>query len=210
MDRATEVHPAAHHVADLAAIVHPEVRRAAPAVRAPPGRAEELRKEVTATRPTALAFLPGALFDPHRPLRYVLLAWACAFLPSLLLSVVASQILPESAPKFPKVDPGLLLFLLVVFAPVLETLIMGAVLLVLDRIAGFVPAVLLSSLGWGIAHSLQAPAWGLVIWWPFLIFSITFLIWRRRSLGLAFGVPMLVHGLQNLGPALLLVSGLGR
>jgi membrane protease YdiL (CAAX protease family) len=101
-----------------------------------------------------------------------------------------------------------LLFLLVVFAPVVETVIMGVVLLILDRIAGFLPAVLLSSLGWGIAHSLQATAWGLVIWWPFLIFSITFLTWRRRSLAAAFGLPMLVHGLQNLGPALLLVSGL--
>jgi hypothetical protein len=127
-----------------------------------------------------------------------------------LLSVGASRILPGQAPSFPKVDTALLLFLLVVFAPVVETLIMGTILLVLDRIAGFVPAVLLSSLGWGIAHSLQAPAWGLVIWWPFLIFSITFLVWRRRSPGLAFGMPMLVHGLQNLGPALLLVSGVGR
>ena len=166
--------------------------------------------EVANARPTALAFLPRALFDPRRPLHYVLLAWGCAFLPSLLLSVLASQMLPESAPSFPKVEPGLLLFLLVVFAPVIETLIMGAVLLLLDRIAGFVPAVLLSSLGWGIAHSLQAPAWGLVIWWPFLIFSITFLVWRRRSLAVAFGMPMLVHALQNLGPALLLVSGIGR
>jgi membrane protease YdiL (CAAX protease family) len=166
--------------------------------------------EVTAARPAPLAFLPRALFDPHRPLRYVLLAWVCAFFPSLLLSAVASNLLPESAPKFPEVDPGLLLFLLVVFAPVVETVIMGGVLLVLERLFGFLPAVLLSSLGWGIAHSLQAPAWGLVIWWPFLIFSITFLVWRRRSLAVAFALPMLVHGLQNLGPGLLLVSGLGR
>jgi membrane protease YdiL (CAAX protease family) len=84
------------------------------------------------------------------------------------------------------------------------------VLLILERIAGFLPAVLLSSVGWGIAHSLQSPPWGLVIWWPFLIFSITFLTWRRRSLGVAFALPMLVHALQNLGPALLMVSGYGR
>lgn len=159
------------------------------------------------SRPRALGFLPVALFEPQKPLRYVALAWACAFLPSLLLSAIASQLLPDRAPDFPKVDPGLLLFLLVVFAPVVETLIMGAVLLILERVAGLVPAVLLSSLGWGIAHSLQAAAWGLVIWWPFLIFSIAFLTWKQRSLAAAFGLPMLVHALQNLGPALLLVSG---
>jgi membrane protease YdiL (CAAX protease family) len=96
---------------------------------------------------------------------------------------------------------------LVVYAPVVETLIMGGLLLIIERIIGFVPAVLISSLGWGIAHSLLAPAWGLVIWWPFLIFSIVFLTWRRRNLVLAFGLPMLVHGLQNLGPALLLLAG---
>lgn len=160
-------------------------------------------------RPLALAFLPRALFEPKRPLRYVAVAWACAFLPSLVLSAVASHLLPESAPTFPRADPALLLFLLVVFAPVVETLIMGTVLLILERIAGFLPAVLLSSAGWGIAHSLQAPAWGLVIWWPFLIFSVVFLTWRRRSLAAAFALPMIIHGLQNLGPALLLVSGHG-
>jgi len=166
--------------------------------------------EVVAARPRSLAFLPMALFEPRRPLPYVAIAWACTFFPSLLLSALASRLVPESGPAFPKVDPKLLLFLLVVFAPVVETLIMGTVLLILERIAGFLPAVLISSAGWGIAHSLEAPAWGLVIWWPFLIFSTAFLTWRPRSLGLAFGLPMLIHGLQNLGPALLLVSGLGR
>lgn len=161
-----------------------------------------------AQRPRSLAILPRALFDPRRPGRYVAIAWACAFLPSLLLSAFASQLLPDAAPAFPRVDPGLLLFLLVVFAPVVETLIMGVALLILQRVAGFLPAVIISSVGWGIAHSLQAAAWGLVIWWPFLIFSIVFLTWRRRSLALAFGMPMIVHGLQNLGPALLLAAGL--
>ncbi|WP_338504381.1 CPBP family intramembrane glutamic endopeptidase [Sphingomonas kaistensis] len=159
-------------------------------------------------RPKALTFLPRALFEPHRPIRYVAIAWACAFFPSLLLSALASHLVPDSGPSFPEVDPTLLLFLLVVFAPVLETLIMGTVLQVLERFFGFLPAVLLSSAGWGIAHSLEAPAWGLVIWWPFLIFSIVFLTWRKRSLGAAFALPMLIHGLQNLGPALLMVSGL--
>nr|WP_314444816.1 CPBP family glutamic-type intramembrane protease [uncultured Sphingomonas sp.] len=161
-----------------------------------------------AQQPRLLAFLPRALFTPQQPGRYVAVAWACAFLPSLLLSALASQLLPDAAPAFPVVDPRLLLFLLVIFAPVIETLIMGTVLLILQRIVGFVPAVIISAVGWGVAHSLQAAAWGLVIWWPFLIFSITFLTWQRRSLALAFAMPMIVHGLQNLGPALLLVAGL--
>lgn len=161
-------------------------------------------------RPAPLAFLPRPLFEPTRPLRYVAIAWVLAFVGSLLLSALASQLVPDSGPKFPEINPVVLLLLLVVFAPVVETLIMGTVLLILDRLFGFLPAVLLSAAGWGIAHSLEAAAWGLVIWWPFLIFSITFLVWRRRSLLAAFGLPMIIHGLQNLGPALLLIGGVSQ
>jgi hypothetical protein len=67
--------------------------------------------------------------------------------------------------------------------------------------------VLFSSAGWGIAHSLAAPIWGLVIWWPFLVFSTLFVVWRSRSLVAAFAVPAAVHALQNLGPAIVVASG---
>jgi hypothetical protein len=46
-----------------------------------------------------------------------------------------------------------------------------------------------------------------VIWWPFLVFSTLFVTWRDRSLWLAFALPMCVHALQNLPPALLIASG---
>jgi membrane protease YdiL (CAAX protease family) len=95
------------------------------------------------------------------------------------------------------------LFLLVVFAPVVETLIMGGVLLILLRLFSPAVAVILSSLGWGIAHSMGAPTWGLVIWWPFLIFSTLFVTWRSRGLLAAFAVPAIAHGLHNLPSAFL-------
>ena len=158
-------------------------------------------------RPRPLGFLPRSLFEPSRPARYVAVAWACAFLPSLLLSALATHFVPEAGPSFPEVSPGFLLFLLVVFAPILETLIMGAVLLVLDRLLGFLPAVLLSSAGWGIAHSLQAPAWGLVIWWPFLIFSTLYVVWRQRGFLAGVGVAAATHAMQNLIPAIAIAFG---
>jgi hypothetical protein len=97
--------------------------------------------------------------------------------------------------------------LVVLFAPVVETLIMGAVLLILLRFVPPTAAVLLSAAGWGIAHSAAAPAWGLVIWWPFVIFSIMFVTWRQRSLGAGFGMAAATHALHNLLPALLLLVG---
>jgi membrane protease YdiL (CAAX protease family) len=159
-------------------------------------------------RPDLLAILPARLFTAERPLTYILLAWMLAIVPSLLLSALVNHLVPGQGPQIPAMPATTTLFLLVVFAPVVETLIMGAVLLLLERLFGFLPALLLSSVGWGLAHSFQAPAWGLVIWWPFLIFSLCFLVWRRRSLALAFAIPAAVHALQNMVPALLLVSGL--
>ena len=96
-------------------------------------------------------------------------------------------------------------FLVEVFAPIVESLIMAAVLELLLR---FVPAswaIGLSALGWGIVHSLQAPTWGLVIWWPFLIFSTLYVTWRQRSRLGAIGIAAAVHALNNLFPALLLL-----
>jgi hypothetical protein len=95
------------------------------------------------------------------------------------------------------------MFALVVFSPVVETMIMGTVLLVLLRFLSPAVAIIVSAIGWGIAHSTVAPIWGLIIWWPFLIFSTLFVAWRSRSLVLAFAIPMAVHALQNLVPALL-------
>jgi len=99
------------------------------------------------------------------------------------------------------------IFAVVVFAPVVETLIMGTVLLILLRFLPPAAAIIVSAMGWGIAHSLQVPIWGLTIWWPFLVLSTLFVAWRDRSLWLAFGLPMAAHAMQNLFPALAIVSG---
>ncbi len=133
--------------------------------------------------------------------------WLVAFPISILLAIVAQTLLPEApAPQF-EVNGLVALSALVVFAPFVETLIMGAVLLLLTTVLRAEWAVLVSAIGWGIAHSLAAPVWGLIIWWPFLIFSTLFLTWRKRSLLLAFLVPMGAHAYQNLLPALLIAFG---
>jgi hypothetical protein len=97
--------------------------------------------------------------------------------------------------------------LLALFSPILETLIMAGVLSILLRVISPTAAILASAVGWGIAHSLAAPSWGLVIWWPFLVFSTLFTVWRDRSLWLALAIPAAVHMLQNVGPALIVASG---
>ena len=150
-----------------------------------------------------LSFLPAPVREPRRPILALASAWLLTFPLSIFLAWVISQVAPGAEqPKFP-VSGATALFMLVVFAPVLETLIMGGVILVLLRFLSAPVAVLVSSAGWGVAHSLMAPTWGLVIWWPFLIFSTLFVAWRQRSLALAFAMPMLAHALHNLPTALI-------
>ena len=151
--------------------------------------------------------LPSALAEPRNPLRAIAAGWLLAFPPSILLAILAQKLLPQvEGPIFEVTGPSTVL-LLVLFAPFVETLIMAAAIEVMLRLK--VPpaaAIILSAIGWGVAHSSAAPAWGLVIWWPFLIFSTLYVTWSKRSTWAAVGIVFAVHALQNLGPALLLLS----
>ena len=152
----------------------------------------------------AVARLPW-LLEPRRPGGAILAGWLAATLPSLLLAMLVGYFLPRvAAPNVPV--GGLIPFLLVViFSPVVETLIMAVAIEIGLLMLPPVAAVILSSIGWGIAHSLAAPAWGLVIWWPFLIFSTLYVTWRGEGRALALAIVATVHALNNLGPALLLL-----
>ncbi|MBA3676407.1 MAG: hypothetical protein H0W74_03265 [Sphingosinicella sp.] len=160
-------------------------------------------------RPQALhpRFLPSFLRDTSQSkLAYILKAWLLTLLPSLALAFAVSALFgQEKGPEFGQ--PGLVLFLLLVaFAPIVETLIMVLPLLLLNRLFGPQPAIIVSSLGWAVAHSSQVPVWGLIVWWPFLIFSTILLVWRERGLAKGMLIVMAVHALQNAVPALLLLA----
>ena len=154
-----------------------------------------------------LRFLPAAIRTPERPLHAIAFGWLTAFPASILFAALGALLMPNAKPPEFHASGGLALFALVIFSPVLETLIMGTILLVLLKLFSPTVAILASAIGWGVAHSTVAPIWGLVIWWPFLVFSTLFVTWRQRSLGLAFGIPMCVHALQNLIPAALIAFG---
>lgn len=154
-----------------------------------------------------LRYLPRAIRTARRPFRAIAVGWLVSFPVSMGLAIISSLVLPDvERPQF-EVDGLAAILALVVFAPVAETLIMGIVLLGLLAVLPAPAAVIASAIGWGVAHSLVAPVWGLVIWWPFLVFSTLFVAWRSRSLVLAFLIPACVHALQNLIPALLVANG---
>lgn len=154
-----------------------------------------------------LTWFPRPIKQASNAFGSIAVGWLLTFPASILLAALIHWVAPNAqGPEF-HVSGPMAIFLLVVFSPVLETLIMGGVLLLLLRFMPPTWAVIISAVGWGIAHSTAALIWGLVIWWPFLIFSTLFVAWRGRSLWLAFIIPMVTHGLQNLGPALLVATG---
>jgi membrane protease YdiL (CAAX protease family) len=156
------------------------------------------------TIPRSLAFLPNFLFETDSlKYRYVLRLWLLALVPSFLISGLVSLLFPEAEGPKLVTEGSVPLLLIVVVAPLLETLIMGGIVLVLRRFLGFGPAVVMSALLWAVAHSLSAPIWGLVVWWPFLVFSAAFLVWRQHGLGTAIWIVTAAHAMQNATGVLL-------
>ena len=161
-----------------------------------------------------LRLLPAFVGDTgHSKAGYIVKAWLLTLLPSLALAALVGTVFgalfgEPRGPSFPHAGPALV-FMLVLFSPVVETLIMVPPLLVLNRLLGPGPAAVLSAAGWGIVHSLQAPTWGLVIWWAFFVFSWIILAWRKSSLLTGILIVMIVHAMQNAVPALLLLLARG-
>lgn len=154
-----------------------------------------------------LRFFPVAMREPRRAWLAILTGWAFSIVGSIALAALSGLVAPSlAAPEFPMKGP-MAFFLLVVFAPFVETLIMAGLLSLLLRFMSPATSVLLSSLAWGAAHSSMALGWGVVIWWPFLIFSTLYVVWRQRGFLAAVGIAATTHALQNLAPGLVVAFG---
>lgn len=148
-----------------------------------------------------LSLFPKPLREPRRAWLAIPLAWLLCIVPSLAFAYLIQAFAPRlDMPEFPiKGHVGFLA--LAVFAPIVETFILAAFITLFRIIFSPTVSVFLSAFGWGLAHSLQASAWGFVVWWPFLIMSMLYLVWRQRGFWLAIAIPAAVHMLQNAGPA---------
>ena len=148
-----------------------------------------------------LSLFPKVLREPRRAWLVIPLAWLLCIIPSLGLAYLVQNMAPRlDMPEFP-IKGHVGFFALAVFAPIVETFILAAIVSVLRLVFSPTIAVFLSAIGWGVAHSLQAAAWGFVVWWPFLIMSMLYIVWRQRGFWLAIAIPAAVHMMQNSGPA---------
>ena len=148
-----------------------------------------------------LSLFPQVLREPRRAWRVILTGWLLCIVPSIGLAYLVQSVAPGlNNPEFPiKGHVGFLA--LAVFAPIVETFILAGIVTTLRLMFSPTVTVFLSALVWGVAHSLQASAWGFVVWWPFVVMSMLYLVWRQRGFWLAITIPAAVHMLQNAGPA---------
>ncbi|WP_425230273.1 hypothetical protein [Sphingomonas sp.] len=153
-------------------------------------------------RPAALRFLPRFLFADAWPAwRYILVAWPLVAIPTLVLGWAATRLFPGlPGPSLGDASTGMIVCSVVFLSPAVETVMMTGPVVLIDRVAGPTAAAIGSALLWGVAHSLMAARWGLVIWWPFLIFSVAYLSWRGRGYWRAVGLVAAIHALNNAGP----------
>jgi hypothetical protein len=100
------------------------------------------------------------------------------------------------------------LFGSVLFAPIVETMLLAFGLRILSRIAKrTVPLAVLSALIWGAIHGLLAATRFAGTAWSFFIFSIAYLTWRDLGRTRAFAACAIPHALLNLFALVLLPFG---
>jgi hypothetical protein len=154
--------------------------------------------------------LLSLLFDNQISMwKYILRTGLISLVPSLVIAMIlglSGIVTEETGPEFE--GPAIVLFVgLVIVSPPLETLIMAGVLWLLSFITKRqVVLAIISAFVWAGMHSLIAPAWGLVVIWPFFVFSCSYLNWRQRSLWRAILVTSCVHVFQNILPSIAAIA----
>lgn len=156
--------------------------------------------------------LAWTLNERHNIATYILKMVALTLFGAFVAGAVVFALFPEA----PQPDVGdaalqpMFVFTgVVILSPILETLMMWPILAVLQRILPNKSPFMIAALSagvWAVLHSLAAWIWGLVIFWPFFLFSLCFLNWQKRSIWLALGITMTCHALHNSVPFLAMLA----
>lgn len=148
-----------------------------------------------------LRFIPGFLREARRPWLVLPVCWVLTLAGAALIATLLGEIFPQvEQPDFGfLVGKGWLTVLAIaVITPLVETLILAVICSLLLRFLRAEWSIFLTALGWGVAHSYQAPVWGLVIFWPFIIFTTLYVVWRQRSVFAGIMMAWIAHFLHNL------------
>lgn len=135
-------------------------------------------------------------------LHYALRAAAVGVLPSILIVVVVAGLtslagIDVGRPPEVRLGAGGLVAV-VVLAPLLETLLLAALLELLGMaLRSWVPIAAVSAIAWGLLHGLVTPLWFFGTVWSFFVFSAAYIAWRPQSIHRALVAAALPHAFIN-------------
>jgi len=145
------------------------------------------------------------------PLKYIFKAWIIAFVPTILIGLVVGLVCEpkENMMGQDTMSIPVVFFGMVVFSPIVETLLMMVVFWFLRKFTQVsVKLVIWSAILWAILHSTAWLPWGLIVLWGFVVFSICYLSWEKVSRWRAFWITSATHAMLNLIPAVLTVMSM--
>ncbi|GMV91316.1 MAG: hypothetical protein AMXMBFR82_10940 [Candidatus Hydrogenedentota bacterium] len=157
--------------------------------------------------------------SPFPMRKYIVCMALISLIPSILISAMVAALglgNQNSPPGFEAsgatATQAWMFFLLVVLVgPFLETLLLSFGIWLISwftHVRAMIAVV--SALLWACLHSLMLPTWGLVVFWPFVVFSCAYLTWRQKSWIKAIWVAFCIHALQNLLPGIALAMHVSR
>jgi len=130
--------------------------------------------------------------------KYFCNALLISLIPTVILAVIVLLVMPGKSQPI-KMPVIFLYFCLILIGPWIETVMMWPILSLLNRIMSkTITVAFASAVVWALIHSLSSPARGLVLWWPFLVFSICFIEWEKKSLNKAIVITAYIHMYHNL------------
>ena len=142
----------------------------------------------------------------QHPIRYLGLALLADLPVTVAVGFLLNALTGTNWPEFPAESLPRILVAMCVVAPIVETFGLAIVIGVLRRLmkrTEYVPLV--AALICAGLHSLAKPLWGIEIFWAFLVFSLCYVTWAKKSIWPALGLTALLHALHNLLPLLFLI-----
>jgi hypothetical protein len=150
-----------------------------------------------------------SLSDCNQPrVRYLGRALLADLPVAVAVELILNQVTGTGWPELPPAALPRLFLALCVFSPIAETFVMAIIIWLLRRVmvrTEYVPWV--TALICALAHSLAKPLWGIEIFWSFVIFSMCFVTWEKKSPLQAFWMTAILHALHNLVPTAAMVLG---
>ena len=98
-----------------------------------------------------------------------------------------------------------LFVLIVIIAPLIETLILAGFFLLIPRRLGLIKRAIISAIIWGILHALSAPVWFFGVVFSFFVYSCSYLVWRQKSFARGFVAAAVPHAVVNFLCCMILI-----